>query len=83
MKKQLNFFSLRKALSAQFQILTETRREQSTNYSIHDAMMSGFACLYFQDPSLLQFQKRLEEDWHSNNLKTLYDIEDIPSNTQT
>ena len=81
-KKHLSFSSLRKALSAQFRNLTDTRREQSTDYSIHDAMMSGFACMYFQDPSLLQFQKRLQEDRHSNNLKTLYDIEDIPSNTQ-
>jgi len=49
---------------------------------IDDAMMSGFACLYFQDPSLLQFQKRLEEERHSNNLKTRYDVNAIPSNTQ-
>ena len=37
------------------------------DYSIHDALMSGFACMHFQDPSLLQFQKRLEKKHHKSN----------------
>lgn len=81
-KKHLSFSSLRKALSTHFRQLPDNRREESIDYSIHDAMMSGFACMYFQDRSLLQFQKRLQEERHSNNLKTLYDVENIPSNTQ-
>ncbi len=41
-------------------------------------------CLYvFQDPSLLQFQKQLKDEQNLNNLKTLFDVHDIPpENTQ-
>ena len=44
--------------------------------------MSAFACMYFQDPSFLAFQKRLENKLKSSNLKTLFDVKDIPKDTQ-
>ena len=44
--------------------------------------MSGFAMMFFQDPSLLQFQLRLEKRFNRNNLKTLFDITDIPKDSQ-
>jgi hypothetical protein len=44
--------------------------------------MSGIAMMFFQDPSILQFQKRLEEGIHNNNLKTLFQVESIPKDTQ-
>jgi hypothetical protein len=44
--------------------------------------MSGFACMNFQDPSLLQFQKRLEKKHHKSNLQTLFGIKKIPEATQ-
>jgi len=48
----------------------------------HDIVMSAFACMYFQDPSFLAFQKRLESKLKSSNLKTLFDVKDIPQDTQ-
>jgi len=44
--------------------------------------MSGFACMYFQDPSLLAFQQRLETSSQNNNLKTLFSVSSIPKETQ-
>jgi hypothetical protein len=44
--------------------------------------MSAFACMYFQDPSLNEFQRRMQEEQHKNNLKTLFGVENIPQNTQ-
>jgi len=44
--------------------------------------MSGFAMMYFQDPSILQFQKRLEDGVHNNNLKTLFQVQSIPKDSQ-
>ncbi len=41
--------------------------------------MSGLACLYFQEPSLLQFQTAMEKTYHQNNLHTLFDVKTIPS----
>jgi hypothetical protein len=81
-KKHLGFGSLRVGLSELFHELPDGRQEAKTNYSIHDAMMSGFACMFFQDPSLLQFQQRLREERNRDNLQTLFDVKDIPEDTQ-
>lgn len=45
-------------------------------------MMSGLSCMYFQDPSLLQFQKRLQEAEHRNNLTELFNVEVVPKESQ-
>lgn len=81
-KKNLNFVSLRTGLSAVFKKIPEFRQRGKVSISIHDAMMSGFACMYYQDPSLLQFQIKMEEEQHRNNLKTLFNVKDIPKETQ-
>src|SRR3989338_10352939 len=81
-KKHLSFGSLRNGLSSVFHDIPDTRESVKIDYHIHDALMSGFACMYFQDPSPLQFQKRLEKKHHTSNLKTLFDIREIPESTQ-
>jgi hypothetical protein len=81
-KKHLSFSSLRKKTSEIFRSVPDARQQSKINISIHDAMMSGLACMHFQDPSLLAFQIRLEEAQHQNNLKTLFDIKKIPKETQ-
>ncbi|HLX55182.1 MAG TPA: hypothetical protein VKR58_14660, partial [Aquella sp.] len=62
---------MRKSISEVFSGVTDWRQSSKVDISIHDAMLSGLACMYFQDPSLLQFQKRLEDVQHSNNVSTL------------
>lgn len=81
-KKHLNFNSLRVALSKCFNDIPDQRQASKVNHQIHDALMSGFACMYFQDPSLLQFQQRLQDERQSNNLKTLFDVQSIPKESQ-
>jgi hypothetical protein len=81
-KKHLCFTALRKKMSAIFQAIPDGRQGTKIKISIHDALMSGFACMHFQEPSLLQFQCNLEEERHCNNLKTLFGVEDIPKETQ-
>lgn len=81
-KKHLNFTSLRKKASEIFASVPDWRQKSKITISIHDAMMSGLACMYFQDPSLLQFQIRMQEDQHRNNLNTLFGVEHIPKDTQ-
>lgn len=51
-------------------------------HSIHDVFMSGYAMMYFQDPSILQFQQRLQEEIHNNNLRTLFQVQSIPKDSQ-
>jgi hypothetical protein len=82
LKKYLNFSNLRKTLSSCFNKIPDYRQNNKTDYSIHDVLMSGFACMHFQDPSLLQFQKRLEKKHHKSNLQSLFDIRKIPESTQ-
>ncbi|RUP82571.1 hypothetical protein C7Y69_04615 [Alteromonas sp. KS69] len=44
--------------------------------------MSAFGCMYFQDPSFLAYQRRLESKYQSSNIKTLFDVKRIPKETQ-
>ncbi len=58
---------------------TDSRRQGSVDHSVHDVAMSGLACMYFQEPSLLQFQRELEAQTQNNNLRTMFGVKDIPS----
>jgi len=63
------------------------RREDLTavigsEYSWQDCVMSGLALFGFKCPSLLQFeQKRHTEPMLRRNLRTLYQIKKVPSDT--
>ena len=81
-KKHLSFSSLRKTLSAQLQNISERRQAVKIKHSIHDVCVSGFAMMYFQDPSILQFQQRLDDEIHNNNLRTLFQVQSIPKDSQ-
>lgn len=81
-KKHLSFSSLRSSMSEIFLSIPDWRQSGKVSISLHDALMSGFACMHFQDPSLLQFQQRMQEDQHQNNLRTLFDVKHIPKETQ-
>ena len=78
----LSFTSLRKSLSKQIDGFPDCRQQGKLSYSQHDSLMSGFACMYFQDPSLLQFQQEMEEAQNRNNLRTLFGVSKIPESTQ-
>lgn len=78
-KKHLSFTSLRKMVSDKIRTWLDPRRQESIDHSVHDAVMSGLACMYFQEPSLLQFQREMEERNHQNNLRTLFGVQRIPS----
>lgn len=77
-KKHLSFSSLIEVLSKCFRCIPEYRQTGKVRYSVHDIMMSCFACMHFQEPSLLQFQLRMEEKRHQNNLRTMFGVERIP-----
>ena len=80
-KKHLSFSGLRKTISRRFERI-EDPRSGPVDYSVHDCLMSALAMMFFQDPSILQFQKRLQEASNRNNLKTLFDVQAIPGETQ-
>ena len=51
--RHLSFGSLRHALSSLFQHLPDPRQPGKVDYALHDALMSGFACMFFH--SILKF----------------------------
>src|SRR5208337_2569404 len=81
MQKGLSFPALRSMLSERFLGLAERRQEEKVTHSVHDVFMSAFAMMFFQDPSLLQFQKRLEDEVHTSNLRTLFHVSSVPRDT--
>ena len=81
-KKRLSFTSLRKQLSERICQIKDPRQQGKVGYSLHDCVMSGFAMMYFQDPSLLEFQRRMEEHGNRNNLRNMFAVEAIPKDTQ-
>jgi hypothetical protein len=81
-KKHLDFTALRQTLSKHLLAINNHRVEGRCTHTLHDAFISGFACMFFQDPSLSQFQQRMEENQSNNNLRTLFNVETIPKDTQ-
>ncbi|WP_198263229.1 hypothetical protein [sulfur-oxidizing endosymbiont of Gigantopelta aegis] len=81
-KKHLSFSALKQAISLHFHAIKDSRVQGKCDYSQHDVLMSAFACMYFQDPSLSEFQKQMEEEQNQNNLRTLFNVKKIPKNSQ-
>jgi hypothetical protein len=44
--------------------------------------MSAFAMLFFQHPSLLEYQRRMQKRTGRSNLERVFQVEEIPSDTQ-
>jgi len=80
-KKHLGFSGLKKAISKRL-LQVEDFRKGDVQYTLHDCFMSGLAMMFFQDPSLLQFQRRLQQSINRNNLKALFNVNTLPKDTQ-
>lgn len=76
-RKQLAFDPLVKAIRARAEQLPDARTRDG-NFSVADAVMSAFALFSLKDPSLLAFEERRNDE----NMKTIYRIDHIPSDTQ-
>lgn len=79
-KKNLCGKSLLSLAKNSFERLGDHR--SSYEISLPDAFLSGLAVFKLKMPSLLKFEEFLEEENHERNLKNIFSIEDIPSDTQ-
>jgi hypothetical protein len=68
-------------MSSHFNAIHDNREQGKCDYSQHDVLMSAFVCMYFQAPSLNEFQKRIQEEQHKNNLRTLFGVTHVSQNT--
>lgn len=69
-------------LSTTFGHMVDTRQAEHVTYSLHDTLMSGFAMLFFQHPSLLEFQRKMKQRRGRCNLETIFGVHEVPSDTQ-
>ncbi|MBT9139355.1 MAG: hypothetical protein DDT31_01939 [Syntrophomonadaceae bacterium] len=51
-------------------------------HKISDTLIAGLAMMFFQEPSMFEFQRRLEERRGDNNLKTIFGVEEVPKTSQ-
>ena len=82
LKKHLSFSALRDSLSEHFSRVDDPRQSGKVDHLLHDCLMSGFAMMFFQDPSILAFQQRMQDSMHRNNLGTIFSVGTIPKDTQ-
>jgi hypothetical protein len=80
--KHLGFSALRKIISERLCEIEDSRQQGKMDYTLHDCAMSAFAMMFFQDASLLEFQRRMQQSINRNNLNTMVNIESIPKDTQ-
>jgi hypothetical protein len=69
-------------LADTFQRLPDPRHPDRVTFHAHDTLLSGFACMFFQHRSLLQFQRRMKERRGRSNLETLFGVREVPSDSQ-
>jgi hypothetical protein len=81
LRKQLNADAMFSSIRQEFEKIPEFRTGD-IDISIPDALMSAFAMFSLKDPSLLQFDRRRQNEAESQNLRRIYGIKDIPSDTR-
>lgn len=78
-KKHLSFSALRKSIAEVFHRIDDRRQSAKVQFGVPDCLLSALAMMFFQDPSLLSFQRRMQDRMQSNNLKTIFGVTAIPS----
>ena len=63
-------------------LIHDQRRGIIILYSLRDVYLSSFAMFFLQDPSVLEFQRRFQDQTQSNNLSSVFAVEQIPSDTR-
>lgn len=81
-KKHLSFSALQKNLSSRFKQIDDPRQSGKVEFQLHDCLMSGFAMMLFQDPSLCDFQRRLQDVYQRSNLHSMFGVSAIPQDSQ-
>src|SRR5919206_2214742 len=80
--KSLTLEAIVKVLGTTFGGVADGRVSEQCRYALADTLMSGFAVMFFQHPSLLQFQRAMEKKRQRCNLQTIFGVHAVPSDTQ-
>jgi hypothetical protein len=79
---QLRFRALLEVIGEAVDQMPDTRRPLLTRYSMRDCYLSSFAMFFLQDASLLEFQRRVQDQVQRNNVTSVFGVEQIPSDTR-
>jgi hypothetical protein len=80
--KSLTLETMVELLSTTVDEIEDPRAAAQLTYPLHDTVLSGFALMFFQHPSLLQFQRAMQQKRRRCNLATIFGVHDVPSDTQ-
>jgi hypothetical protein len=80
--KQLTFDAFRDMLATTFAAIADQRDPRRITWELPAVLMSAFAMLFFQHPSLLEYQRRMQQRMGRSNLERVFAVEEIPSDTQ-
>src|SRR5712692_3876537 len=80
--KSLTLETIVDLLATTCDTLEEPRAADQLTYRLHDTLLSGFALMFFQHPSLLQFQRAMQQKRRRCNLQTIFGVQEVPSDTQ-
>ena len=80
--KKLTFDAFRDGLSTTFAQIADKRDPRRITWELPAVLMSAFAMLFFQHPSLLEYQRRMQQRTGRSNLERVFAVEELPSDTQ-
>jgi hypothetical protein len=79
LQEKITFDDLMEILSEEFARVPDHRRSNSS-YDLADVLRSAFAMFSLKSPSLLAFKELTRQE--EKNLRAIYQIRSIPSDTQ-
>jgi len=78
----LTFEAFRDLLASVFRQIPDQRDPSRITWEMPAVLMSAFAMFFFQHPNLLEYQRRMKKKSGRSNLERIFQVEDIPSDTQ-
>jgi hypothetical protein len=80
--KNLTLEAMIEMCRERFKSLPEKRAVGECQYGLEDVLLSGLALMFFQYPSLLSYQREMEQKRKRSNLSTIFGVSRVPSDTQ-
>jgi hypothetical protein len=68
-------------LATTFTAIADPRDPRRITWELPAVLMSAFAMLFFQHPSLLEYQRRMQKRTGVSNLERVFGVEELPSDT--
>jgi len=80
--RSVTFDVFRDLLANTFHRIADKRRPQRITWELPAVLMSAFALFFFQQPSLLEYQRRRKTPRGRSNLERVLQVQELPSDTQ-